>query len=405
MNIKKTEDPERAKRMYLLKKQIHHLKTMRGSGTELISVYLPSGAQIHETSNKLKGEAGQASNIKSKSTRKNVTDALERIVHHLKSYGTNAPESGIAIFCGNISDNPAKTDIEIFTVFPPEALKIQTYRCDSKFFTEPLEGMLEIKDSYGLVVMDGRECTLAMLKGTHITILHRLNSTAHAKIRKGGQSAARYSRLIEEAIEVYYKRIGESMDSYFVNTTKGVILGGPGPAKENFIKMSPFNYQIKMLGVVDTGYTDEHGLRELMDKSKDIISDQQAIVEKELLEKFIKEVVSNGMAVYGEANVRKMLESKQASRLVISEDLKWTRYHVRVNGEEKFINKRAEEPLEKTNESGDKVEILSSVDLQDDLIELADASGVKVEIVSSETFEGAQFFQSFYGMGAFLRYK
>ena len=114
MNIKKNEDPEKAKKMYLLKKQIHHLKNQRGSGTELISVYIPSGAQIHETSNKLKGEAGQASNIKSKSTKKNVTDALERIVHHLKSYGNNAPESGVAIFCGNVSDNPAKTDVELF---------------------------------------------------------------------------------------------------------------------------------------------------------------------------------------------------------------------------------------------------------------------------------------------------
>ena len=49
--------------------------------------------------------------------------------------------------------------------------------------------------------------------------------------------------------------------------------------------------------------------------------------------------------------------------------------------------------------------MLSQKDLIDDLVELADAAGVKVEIVSNETSEGAQFLQSFYGVGAFLRYK
>ncbi|PIT84901.1 peptide chain release factor 1 [Candidatus Micrarchaeota archaeon CG10_big_fil_rev_8_21_14_0_10_45_29] len=405
MQQKKEDEAERKRNMYLLKKQLHHLKEMRGSGTELISVYMPSGAQVHATSNKLKEEAGQASNIKSKGTRKSVMDALERIIHHLKTYGHNAPESGIAIFCGNVSDNPSKTDIQLFTIFPPEPLKIQTYRCDSKFFLEPLEQMLDIKDSYGLVVLDGRECTIALLRGTNIKILQRLNSTAHAKIRKGGQSAARYARLIEESIEYYYKRIGEAMDRYFVNTVKGVIIGGPGPAKHDFAKMKPYNYQIKVLGVLDTGYTDEHGLREVMAQSSKIIENQQAIVEKEIIDKFIKEVVSGGLATYGEANVRKALESKQASTLLISEGLAWKRYHVKIDDEEKYMNLRAGEQLPKVDAHGRKIIVLSEHDLQDNLIELADASGTKIEMVSTETSEGAQFFQSFYGIGAFLRYK
>ena len=203
---------ESSKLKYELKKQLAHLREMKGSGTELISVYIPSKQPVHEMSNKLREEAGQATNIKSKSTRKNVGDALERIIHHLKTYGNQAPESGVAIFCGNVSDNPAKTDIELFTVYPPEPIAVQLYRCDSRFFLEPLERMLAVTESYGIVVLDGREATLAELKGTNTRILHRLNSTAHAKIRKGGQSARRYERLIEESIELYYKRVGESME-------------------------------------------------------------------------------------------------------------------------------------------------------------------------------------------------
>lgn len=400
------EKTNRSKALYQLKRQLDHLKNMRGSGTELISVYLSAGQAVHEMSNKLKEEAGAASNIKSKSTRKNVMDALERIIHHLKTYGNSAPESGVAIFCGNVSDNPARTDIELFTIFPPQALTISLYRCDSRFFLEPLARTVDVKDTYGLVVLDGRECTIATLRGTVITVMRRLNSTAHSKIRKGGQSARRFERLIEESIEYYYKRIGEAMDQYFVTGIKGVIVGGPGPAKEDFVKMSPFNYQIHVLGVIDTGYTDEQGLREVMAKCGDIVHAQEAFREKQLIDRFIKEVVSGGLAVYGEAVVRSALESKQAGTLLISEQLKWKRYHVKLqNGEERFINKRAEEDPPKKTADDQPVTILSVVDLADNLIELADSVGAKTEIISTDTSEGAQFYQSFYGLGAFLRYR
>lgn len=396
------------KKKYELKKTLAHLRSMRGSGTELISVYLPAKAPIHDMSGKLNGEAGQATNIKSKSTRTNVGMALARIIHHLKSYGHVAPESGVAVFCGNVSDNQSKSDIQLFTIYPPDPLAVQIYRCDSRFFLEPLEKMVNVKDSYGLVVMDGRECTIAMLRGTSIQVLHRLNSTAHAKIRKGGQSARRYERLIEESIELYYKRIGEHMDRYFVNSVKGVIVGGPGPAKENFVKMSPFNYQIKLLGVLDTGYTEETGLRELMGKSGGIIGEQEAIKERQLIERFLHEVVSGGLATYGEGSVRDVLSSGKAGTLLISEGLKWKRYSTMCNSckEEKGINLR--EDADKPSvcaKCGGKLSIVSEVDLIDDLLALAEKGGIKVEIISEDTAEGSQFLQSFYGIGAFLRYR
>jgi peptide chain release factor subunit 1 len=400
---------EKTKLNYELKKQLMHLKSMKGSGTELISVYIPSGQAIHETANKLRGEAGQATNIKSKSTRKNVVDALERILHHLKSYGNVAPKSGVAIFCGNVSDNPAKVDIELFTLFPPDPISVQIYRCDSRFFLEPLERNLMIKDSYGLVVMDGRECTLAELRGTNTRILSHIRSMAHAKMRKGGQSARRIERIIEESIEYYYKHIGEHMDKYFVNTVKGVIIGGPGPAKEDFVKMSPFNYQIKVLGVVDTGYTDEYGVREVMAKSTDILSEQQAIQERVIIERFIKEVVSgNGLATYGESEVRKALESKQARQLLISEGITYKRAKLvdTTTGEEQYITSKSPFDLEeKIKAVGGTVKVESEESLVDDLIGLADRHGIDIFVVSPDTAEGAQFLGSFYGIGAFLRYR
>ena len=270
-----------SEKMYLFKKQLRKLQEFRGSGTELISVYIAAGSPIHDMGNKLREEMSQASNIKSKSTKLNVLGALERILNYLKIY-KKTPDNGIAVFCGNVSDNPAKTDIEIFSVEPPEPLSIGAYRCDSRFFLEPLERMLESTDTYGVLVMDGREATLAIVKGTNINVVKKLTSMAHAKVRKGGQSQRRYQRLVEEQIENYYKRVGEAMDEAFLDRVKGVMLGGPGPTKDFFMKMKPFNYQIEVLGVVDTGYTDEYGVREVLSKSENILSKQEAVKEKAL---------------------------------------------------------------------------------------------------------------------------
>ncbi|MBU0591484.1 peptide chain release factor aRF-1 [Candidatus Micrarchaeota archaeon] len=395
-------------KMYTFKKQLRNLQSYRGNGTELISVYIPAGSQVHDMSNKLREEMSQASNIKSKSTKTNVLGALERIANYLKIF-KKPPANGISVFAGNVSDNVAKVDIELFSLEPPEPLKIGAYRCDSKFFLEPLEQMLGSSEMYGIVVMDGREATIATVKGTIITIIKKLNSTAHAKVNKGGQSQRRYQRLVEEQIENYYKRIGESMDDAFVNRAKAVVVGGPGPAKEGFMKLKPYNYQINVLGVVDTGYTDEYGVREVLSKSEDILLKQEAIKEKALVERFIKEVVNDGLATYGVNEVRNAILAKQAEKVIISENLQYmtaTYTCLSCNSEEKkTFREKIEERTIKCKKCGEQMKLKSEELLIDELMELSRANNIEVEIVSDNTTEGAQLLTGFGGIGAFLRYR
>ncbi|VVC02599.1 Peptide chain release factor subunit 1 [Candidatus Bilamarchaeum dharawalense] len=394
--------------MYHLRKQLRVLEQFHGSGTELISVYIPSGSPVHEMNNKLREEMSQASNIKSKSTKLNVLGALERIMNHLKLY-KKTPPTGIAVFAGNVSENSAKIDIQLFTIEPPEALNIGAYRCDSKFFLEPLQSMMGSTDSYGIVVLDGREAIVAIVKGTNITVIRKLNSTAHAKIRKGGQSARRYERLIEEQIEVYYKRVGVVMDDAFVNRVKGVIVGGPGPTKDFFMKMSPFNYQIKILGVVDTGYTDEYGIREVLSKSENILAQQEAVKEKILIDRFIKGIVSDGLAIYGEREVREAIISRQAEKVLLSEGLTYLSGLYKCSScsveEKKVFRDKVDDTIPCKACNNGQMKLQSKELLIDDLDELAKQMEIPVEIVSTNTVEGAQFLTGFGGVGAFLRYR
>jgi len=398
---------EPAKLKYELRKRLKQLMDIRGSGTELISVYIPPKYAISDVSGKLKEEYGQASNIKSKSTRKNVQEALEKIVQYLKIF-KEPPENGIAIFCGNVSEREGQTDIQLFSIVPPIPLQVQFYRCDSTFVLDPLADQLEAKDAYGLIAMDGRDATLAILKGKVVKVVRRLHSTAHAKVHKGGQSARRYQRLVEEGIENYYKRIGSAMDENFLGKEiRGVIVGGPGPAKDNFLKLKPYNYQHKILGVVDIGYTDEYGITELMNRSGNIIEEQEAMKEKKLLEQFIKDVVGGGLATYGYKQVREAIETNKAAQVLISEALEYKKYELKCNscGHESVKIAEAAPAEDKCEKCGSRMAVKAEKEVAEELVELAESHNIPVEMVSSDTSEGAQFMGGFGGIGAFLRYK
>ena len=69
-----------------LKKFIKEIEGFRGRHTELVSVYIPKDYDLNKIINHLAQEQGTAANIKSTSTRKNVTSSLEKMIQHLKLF-------------------------------------------------------------------------------------------------------------------------------------------------------------------------------------------------------------------------------------------------------------------------------------------------------------------------------
>ncbi|MFH0986945.1 MAG: peptide chain release factor aRF-1 [Candidatus Micrarchaeota archaeon] len=349
---------------YVFKKKVQVLKHARGQGTELISIYLPPDAQVNDMSNKLRDEYGQAANIKSKQTRKNVQAAIERLMGMLKGVH-KPPEHGVAIFCGNINNK-----IELFTVLPLDDIQMQTYRCDSSFLTEPLEGMMEAKEMYGLFVMDRREATVALLKGKKIEILAHLTSGVPGKHKSGGQSALRFERITNLMVHEFFKRIAERInESMKDKKVRAILAGGPGGTKNELLNGDYLqnDVRVKVAGALDTSYTDEFGIKELMDRSDEIIKELDANKEKELVQKFLKEAVTNGLATYGTKQVEEALAAGKVSVLMLSEAL-----------DEAYVEKISEQ---------------------------AEATDARIEMISTDTPEGEQFHMGFGGIGALLRYR
>ncbi|WP_048146580.1 peptide chain release factor aRF-1 [Pyrococcus abyssi] len=406
--------------LYELKKKIEELKKIRGRGTELISLYIPAGYDLSKVMQQLREEYSTAQNIKSKTTRKNVLGALERAMQHLKLY-KQTPENGLALFVGNVSEMEGNTDIRLWAIVPPEPLNVRLYRCDQTFVTEPLEEMLRVKDAYGLITVEKNEATIGLLRGKRIEVLDELTSNVPGKTRAGGQSARRYERIREQETHEFMKRIGEHANRVFLpllekGELKGIIVGGPGPTKEDFVEGDYLHHELKkkIIGVVDISYHGEYGLRELVEKASDILRDHEVIREKKLVNEFLKHVVKDtGLATYGEREVRRALEIGAVDTLLISEGYDKVRVRAKCNhcGWEELKTMSEEEfevykkKLTRCPKCGSQNLTIEKWDVAEELIKMAEEAGSDVEIISLDTEEGQQFYRAFGGLGAILRFK
>jgi peptide chain release factor subunit 1 len=411
-----------ARKRYDFKKTLEKLQSQQGDGTELITLYIPPDKQIYDVTNQLKDEFGQCANIKSKQTRTNVQSAISSILSRLKYY-KRPPAKGLAVFCGTIKLFGDRTDLQCTIIEPPEPLNLYMYRCSSNFELEPLKQMLEEKYVYGLLVLDRREAYWGFLRGNRIEPMGGATSTVPGKMRKGGQSAARFGRLREIAINEFYTKIGERSSAIFLaekdffERFKGVLIGGPSPTKEEFEAGSFLHHEIqkKIIGLFDVAYTNEDGLAELVDAAKDALKGMGVVKEKNFMEKFLKELVKDaGLAAYGEESIRKNLEIGAVDTLLLSANLRKSRLRIKCQSCD-FAHERtvSVEPgktvrdidLGSCPKCTAPLILEEETDIIDELAKIADASSAKVEIISDDFEEGSILFTAFGGIAAILRYR
>lgn len=355
---------------YKLKKLLRELKGKHGRHTELISVYVPKGYDLNNILSQVQSEQGTASNIKSTTTRKNVVDALEKTIQYLRLY-KKTPENGLAVFCGNVSERDGVQDIRIWAVEPSEPVSVRIYRCDQDFVLEPLEQLVTPKDVYGLIAIDNKTATIATLKGDRYIILDKLTSGYHGKHRAGGQSHRRFERVIEEQSHEFKVRVGLSVTEIFLpimSDLRGIVVGGPAGTKDDFLEGNYLHHELKkkIMAVKDITYTDESGIRELIEKAKDDLSEVEMVRQKNLIQRFLYQLVSEGMIAYG-SEIDGALDAGAVDILLLSDKL-------------------------------DDKEI-------DRLYEKAKLTGAAVEIVSDSFEEGFQLQNTFSGKAALLRFK
>jgi len=406
-----------------LKKTLDTLTKKEGSHTELITLYIPPGKQISDAINLLRDEYGTASNIKSNVTRKNVLDAIVKVQQKLKLF-KDSGEKGLVIFAGALPQEgggPGTERMETYVIVPPEPIKLFLYRCDSRFHTEHLQEMLREKETYGILLVDASDATIATLQGKRLEIVRQMYSGVAGKTRAGGQSARRYERLREMQLNEYFSRVGQNANEIFlpIENLKGIILAGPGPTKYDFQKGDYLNYQLKnkILDVVDTAYVEEQGIKEVVEKAPEIMKKVRYIEEKQIMQKFLYEVGHDtGLITYGETEVRQALQAGAVRILLLSESLDTQRVTVKCSvcgySEHETVKNQnmitfeqslAGKPCPKCQ--APSLTVAEKADIVDDLAQLAEYSNTEVEVISTETEEGQMLKNAFGGIAAMLRFK
>ena len=411
-----SDDALLATRRLRLKIALEDLRAMKGFGTELVTIIIPPDRQVSDARSLLQNEHGQAANIKSKGTRKNVQGAIESALSTLSKY-KNAGENGIALFVGSIIIcNNKNRMVNIVVEEPPQPLISFRYRCDSVFELTQLEDMLVDKKSYGLFVIDRSEAAFGIASGKRIHVQEHLVSNIMGKHRQGGQSAQRFERLIEEAAHNFFKRATEHASSYWLpnlEDIQAIIVGGPGATKDFVVKNDYFHHEIaKKIAktTFDVGYSNDSGVRELVENAGAMMGEIELDAERQVMNVFLGELVKSApKATYGEKMVRQALDQGAVGRLLISEALRKSSLTLQCGScsHEWDVSLSRNEPIPdcpSCKASGDNAKELKNVSLIDELTVMASKSNTEVVYISVDTEEGSQLLYGFGGLAGICRY-
>ncbi|MGA1848654.1 MAG: peptide chain release factor aRF-1 [Thermoplasmatota archaeon] len=401
------------KQKYDFKRTLDELGSYKGRATELITLLVPPTKQISDVANYLRNELSQSSNIKSKSTRKNVMSAIESILSRLKMY-KQAPENGVAFFVGHVPVGADQTDMVAHVIEPPSPLQTFMYRCDSYFYLDHLRDMLTEDDVFGLLVVDRKEATLGFLRGKRVITIKNIQSMVPSKHGKGGQSRLRFERLIEIAAHEYFKKVGDLCTEAFldVGDLKGLIIGGPGSTKDFFVQNDYLHHELqkKVVDTFDTGYTDESGLSELIDKARPALQHLEISHEKELMERLFTQIrqEDGGLSAYGSKQVRAALEAGAVEILLVSEGMK-TFHRVfecpGCDGIYEVYQKKEDEPVYTCPQDQSSCNLVKEEDIVEELANICEMYSSQLELISTDSSEGIMLLQAFGGIAAVLRYK
>lgn len=413
-----SDDLEMQQRRLKAKNALDDLSGMRGMGTELVTLIIPPDKAIHDVRQQLAQEIGQASNIKSKQTKKHVSDAIESAASAINNM-RETPQHGIAIFTGHVIVGNNKTRMTTIVLDdPPEPFRSFRYRCDSTFEVTQLEDMLIDKTCYGIFVIDRGEAAYGLASGKSVHCQEEMQSNIMGKHRQGGQSAQRFERLIEEHAHKFFKRAAEHASDYWlgmIENMEGIIIGGPGATKDQVLKGEFFHHEIAKIvrkPTFDVGYSNESGLRELVQRAGGLMHEIELDAERQLVDQFLAEIMKqHPKATYGEMMIRSALEQGAVDTLLLSEGLRKVRqaYTCRQcqHGWQITTDRLVEIPnCPSCNAASDQVreDPDNTISLMDELTTLAGHSSSNVKLISMDTEEGATLMEAFAGLGALLRY-
>ena len=405
-------------KQHKLRKLIAWLSDKEGRGMEFISLYIPREKSIDEIVAILKEESDSVA-MKSESVRDRLQDALKNVIQRLKLQ-KEIPENGLAIFAGTFVANDSESEVlNVEELVPPEPITAYLYEVDDHFRLEPLREMLRDQRVVGLVAMDSKEASFGILNGERLELIENITSGIPGKSGKGGQSQRRYERERDMEVTYFFHRVAEHATKAFLENHKvtALIVGGPGPTKEDFLKGDYLHYELKnaLLSTVDTQSAGKEGVKEVLDKSSETLKNMCAPEEKRIVQRLLADMgKQDGLAIYGLDSVLNALKNGEVEVALVTDSTDMIEIVVMCKRCElsraKIVDKKKKvqtvqemisSPCEKCNAVEYEVEEKDIIDVLEDVASQTDA---RVEVISTESEEKAKL-TALGGFAALLRYR
>lgn len=414
-NDTEDQESERNLEMFKLKRLIQSLDNMRGLGTSMITLIINYKDQINQYAKMLVDEVGKASNIKSRVTRQNVTDALTSTMEKLKLYN-KTPPNGLVIYCGLVQmpeggEKMVKIDLEPF-----KPINTSLYRCNNIFHTEELKELLEDNDKFGFLIMDGSGSLFGTVQGNTRTILNSFKVDLPKKHGRGGQSANRFARIRTERRHNYLRKVAEAATAAFITNdmpnVKGLVLAGSAEFKNDLQKSDLFDQRLLpvVIKTVDISYGGELGFNQAIELSMDTLRSVKFVHEKKILSKFYEEIAKDtGKYIFGLKDTFEAMENGTIDILIIWENLDYNRVTLKDNEGNITVENVHKDKISgtkwKSEKTGLDCEIIENVTMTEWLLDNYKRYVSHLEIVTDKSSEGNQFVKGFGGIGGILRYK
>jgi peptide chain release factor subunit 1 len=409
-------------KQHRLRKLIAWLSDKEARGTEFISLYIPREKSTDEIVATLKEQSDSAV-IKSQSVRNRLQDAHKNVIQRLKLQ-KQIPENGLAMFAGTFAANDSESEaLHVEELVPPEPITKYLYEVDDHFRLEPLREMLRDQKIVGLIAVDAKEASFGILDGQRLETIENITSGIPGKTEKGGWSQRRYERERNMELASYFHRVAEHATKAFLENkdedhkVNVLIVGGPGPTKEDFLKGDYLHYELKnmLLCTADTQSAGTEGVRETLNKSSEALKNMCAPEQKRTVQRLLADIgKQDGLAISGLDSVLNALKNGEVEIALVTDstdmieivamckkcELSKTKI-IRKDKKVQTVQEMTSIPCEKCNAVEYEVEEKDIIDVLEDAASKTDAT---VEVISPESEEKAKL-TALGGFAALLRYR
>lgn len=257
---------------------------------------------------------------------------------------------------------------------------------DKSPFLLPLARLSNDYADYWLLLLDSQEARLFQVRSSTIVEKGKASIDLMNKHKKGGWSQMRFNRLRKGAIKSFLKEIIDDLQGLAgAGRIDGIVIAGPGDAKDQLIQMLPPSLSSKLLGTLNLSMrTLPSELVRLGDDSAAQESGGKAAAAE------LKAAILKGMpAAYGFDEVKEALEQGRVKTLLLGN----FQFSGMVCQSCRLIPEIQESSCPSCGGN------ISKENIAEQFFELAQRTGAELALVEDDAF-----LESIGGLGAMLRY-